>query len=244
MTARGGETRNLILGGAISVVQPQNGYRFSVDSVLLARFAAARSRDRVLELGAGCGVIAMIIAATANPRQIVAIEIQPEMAELAKRNARANGFENLDCICADLRARRIPEVSPASFDLVVANPPFHARNAGQESPDRSRRLARGGAGASMVEFVAAARRHVRNGGRVAMVFAASRSAELISTLREHRLEPKRIRFVHPRVGLPAASVLLEARANGGVEVVVAPPLILEELTGVYTEEARSILERL
>ena len=77
-----------------------------------------------------------------------------------------------------------------------------------------------------------------------MVFAASRSAELISTLREHRLEPKRIRFVHPRVGLPAASVLVEARANGGVEVVVAPPLILEELTGVYTEEARSILERL
>ena len=95
----------------------------------------------------------------------------------------------------------------------------------------------------MDEFVSAARRYVRNGGRVAMVFAASRSAEFISTLRDHRLEPKRLRFVHPRVELPAASVLVEARANGGREVVIEPPLILESRAGVYTEEARSILEQ-
>ena len=215
-----------------------------MDSILLARFASVRSRDRVLELGAGCGVIAMIIGATAQPREIVAIEIQPQMAKLAERNARANGFDNLDCICADLRDRRIAGVSPASFDLVVANPPFHAVNAGRESPNRSRRQARGGGGASMPDFVAAARRYVRNGGRIAMIFAASRSAELISTLRAHRLEPKRIRFVHPRVELPAASVLVEARANGGVEAVIEPPLVLERTAGVYTEEARSILERI
>lgn len=198
----------------------------------------------MLELGAGCGVVAMIVAATVHPREIVAIEIQPWMAELAERNARANGFEKLDCICADLRDRRIPGVSPASFDLVLANPPFHAANAGRESPNRSRRQARGGSGASMVEFVAAARRYVRNGGRVAMVFAASRSAELLSTMRERRLEPKRIRFVHPRIGSPAASMLVEARANGGREVIVEPPLVLEQTAGVYTDEARSMLERI
>ena len=186
----------------------------------------------------------MIVAATAHPREIVAIEIQPQMAELAERNARANGFEYLSCVCADLRDRKIAGIGAAGFDLVVANPPFHARNAGRESPNRSRRQARGGAGASMAEFVAAARRYVRNGGRVAIVFAASRSAELISTLREHRLEPKRLRFVHPRAELPAASVLVEARASGGVEVVVEPPLILEQSAGVYTDEARSLLERL
>ena len=243
-STRRNETQDQILGGAITVVQPQNGYRFSVDSILLGRFASARARDRVLELGAGCGVVSMIIAATAHPREIIAIELQRRMAELVERNARLNGFENLYCVCADLRDRKISAVRPASFDLVVANPPFHARDAGQESPNRSRRQARGGAGASMVEFISAGRRHVRNGGRVAIVFAASRSAELISTLREHRLEPKRIRFVHPRIGLPAASVLVEARANGGVEVVVEPPLILEAQPGVYTAEARSVLERI
>ncbi len=235
------ETHDTILGRAITIVQTKNGYRFSVDSILLARFATARSGDRILELGAGCGVIAAAIDAIARPREIVAIEIQPRMAELIERNAAINGFTNLRAVCADLRAKTIAGLKPASFDLVVANPPFHARLAGRESPNRSRRQARGGEGASCEEFVAAARRYVRNGGRVAMIFAATRTAELVSTMRARRLEPKRLRFVHPRLGLPASSVMVEARANGGIEVIVEPPLILEERAGVYTREAHALL---
>ncbi len=235
------ETRDTILGGAVTVVQMRAGYRFSVDSILLARFATVRERDRVLELGAGCGVISLIIAAIAHPREIAAVEIQPPMAQLIERNSAINGFANLRTICADIRAAKIPGIKPASFDLVVANPPFHARHAGRESPNRSRRQARGGEGASCEEFVSAARRYVRNGGRVAMIFAASRSAELISAMRANRLEPKRIRFVHPKAGLPASSVMVEARANGGIEVVVEPPLVLEKSPGVYTEEAQDMV---
>jgi tRNA1Val (adenine37-N6)-methyltransferase len=243
MTIRSEETLDTILGGALTVVQPRDGYRFSVDAILLARFATARSRDRVLELGGGCGVISMVIAATARPRETIALEIQPRMAQLAARNARDNGFPNLHCICADIRAADIPGVKQASFDLVVCNPPFHARGAGRESPNRSRRQARGDAGASLAEFTAAARRYARNGGRVATIFAAARSAELISTLRANRLEPKRVRFVHPRMELPASSVMIEARANGGIEVTIEPPLVLDERAGVYTEELRTLLER-
>src|SRR5215831_4953741 len=187
------ETLDTILGGALTVVQPRDGYRFSVDSILLARFATTRSRDRVLELGAGCGVIAMVIAAIARPRETIALELQPRMAQLAARNARDNGFANLHCLCADIRAAEIPGVKRASFDLVVCNPPFQAR---------------GDTGASLAEFTTAARRYVRNGGKVATIFAAARSAELISTLRAHRLEPKRMRFVHPRMDLPASSVMI------------------------------------
>jgi len=243
MTIRSDETRDTILGGALTVVQPRDGYRFSVDSILLARFATARSRDRVLELGGGCGVIAMVIAAIARPRETIALEIQPRMAQLAARNARDNGFANLHCMCADIRVPHIAGVKHGSFDLVVCNPPFHARGAGRQSPNRSRRQARGDMGASLAEFTAAARRYVRNGGRVATIFAAVRSAELISTLRANRLEPKRMRFVHPRMGLPASSVMIEARANGGIEVTIEPPLALEERAGAYTEEVRALLER-
>ena len=243
MTIRSDETLDTILGGALTVVQPRDGYRFSVDSILLARFASARSRDRVLELGGGCGVVSMVIAATVRPREIIALEIQPRMAQLAVRNARDNGFANLHCMCADIRAAEIPGVKQANFDLVVCNPPFHARGAGRQSPNRSRRQARGDAGASVAEFTTAARRYVRNGGRVATIFAAARSAELISTLRANRLEPKRVRFVHPRMELPASSVMIEARANGGIEVAIEPPLVLEERAGVYTEELRTLLER-
>jgi tRNA1Val (adenine37-N6)-methyltransferase len=243
MTIRSDETLDTILGGALSVVQPQDGYRFSVDSILLARFATARGRDRVLELGGGCGVISLVIMATARPRETIALEIQPRMAQLAARNARDNGFPNFRCMCADIRAADIPGVKQASFDLVVCNPPFHARGAGRQSPNRSRRQARGDTGASLAEFTTAARRYVRNGGRVATIFAAARSAELISTLRANRLEPKRIRFVHPRMELPASSVMIEARANGGIEVTIEPPLALQERTGVYTDEVRALLER-
>ena len=243
MTIRNDETRDTILGGALTVVQPRDGYRFSVDSILLARFATARSRDRVLELGGGCGVIAMVIAALTRPRETIVLEIQPQMAQLAARNARDNGLANLHCMCADIRAPHIAGVKQGSFDLVVCNPPFHARGAGRQSPNRSRRQARGDMGASLAEFAAAARRYVRNGGRVASIFAAVRSAELISTLRANRLEPKRMRFVHPRIGLPASSVMIEARANGGIEVTIEPPLVLEERAGVYTAEVRNLLER-
>jgi tRNA1(Val) A37 N6-methylase TrmN6 len=145
-------------------------------------------------------------------------------------------------IAADLRARRIAGVTPASFDLVVANPPFHAVRTGRESPDHSRRIARGGAGASLPEFVAAAGRYARNGARVAFVMAAARAGETISLMRSNRLEPKRLRFVHPRSELPASAVMIEARAGGGVEVIVEPPLFLHGRTGRYTDEARALLE--
>src|SRR5438445_11149457 len=107
MTTGSGETQDAILGGAITIVQPKNGYRFSIDSILLARFATARAGDRVLELGAGCGVIGLLVAAVAHPREIIAIEIQPEMAELAGRNARANGFVNLRCVVGDIRSSKL-----------------------------------------------------------------------------------------------------------------------------------------
>jgi tRNA1Val (adenine37-N6)-methyltransferase len=238
----GPESLDAILGGAIRLLQPRNGYRFSIEPVLLGRFVRARAHDAVLDLGAGCGVLGIVIATLNRPRAVVAIEIQPDLAELIGRNAALNEIPNLRAIAADLRARRIPGVAPASFDLVVANPPFHAPSAGRESPDRSRRIARGGTGASLADFVAAARRYARNGARVAFVLGAARSAELISLMRSHRLEPKRVRFVHPRAELPATAVMIEARADGGVEAAIEPPLFLHARTGRYTDEARALLE--
>lgn len=198
----------------------------------------------MLDLGAGCGVVAITLAMIAGVKQATALEIQPAMAAIAERNTVLNGLSNLRVICADLRSPRISGLAPASFDLVVANPPFHAIRTGRDSPDASRRIARGEGAASIADFARAARRYVRNGGRVAMVFAASRSTELIATMGSNNLEPKRLRFVHPRAELAASAVLLEARAGGGAEVIVEPPLVLHDRAGRYTDEARAILEAL
>ncbi|HXN13007.1 MAG TPA: methyltransferase [Candidatus Acidoferrales bacterium] len=235
------ETRDTILDGSITLIQPRHGYRFSVEAILLGRFARASTRDRVLELGAGCGVVSIMIAALHRPREVVALEIQPQLVEMIARNAEINGLESMHAVCADLRQKKMKGVESASFDLVVANPPYRAVAAGRENPDRGRRVARGESAALLADFVAAARHYARTGGRVAFVFTARRSAELISAMRSKQLEPKRIRFVHPQIARPASVILIEARVGGGIEVAIEPPLILYERPGIYAPEARALL---
>jgi tRNA1Val (adenine37-N6)-methyltransferase len=235
------ETRDSIFDGSITLIQPAHGYRFSVEAILLSRFARAGARDRVLDLGAGCGVVSIAIAALYRPREVVALEIQPTLAEMIARNAAINGLDSVHAICADIRQKKIASLAPATFDLVVANPPYRAAASGRENPDHSRRIARGETTATLADFVAAARRYARTRGRVCFVFAARRSAELVSAMRSNHLEPKRIRFVHPRLEMPASVILIEARAAGGIEVAIEPPLVLYGSPGTYTAEARALL---
>jgi FkbM family methyltransferase len=236
------ETTDSILNGALTLVQPRNGYRFSIDSILLGRFVRVRKRDRVLELGAGCGVISVMIAALRRPREVVAVEIQPDLAAIAERNAALNQLDSIRVISADLRARRIEGLAPASFDVIVANPPYRALGSGRRSPNPGRRVAREERAATLADFVAAAKRFAANGAKVAFVFDASRSAELLRCLAAHSLEPKRIRFVHPRADAPGATILVEARKGGGIEVAIEPPLMLYDRSGVYSDEARELMQ--
>ena len=236
-----GETIDSILNGRLRLIQPRNGYRFAVDAILLGRFIHPRPGARVLELGAGCGVISIMAAALYAPREVVAIEIQPELASLIDRNA---GLNNLDDgarrRCRSSRGA-IAGLDQASFDLVIANPPYRTQGSGRRSPVAGRDLARAEGGGALHDFVAAASRYLKHGGKAAFVFAAARTAELISELRTQRLEPKRLRMVHPRLEMPATTVLVEARKGGGVELEVQPPLILYASKGVYSQEAAAML---
>lgn len=239
-TSETNETCDAILGGAVRIFQPRNGYRFSIDSILLARFVTIRPRDRMLDLGAGSGVVSLAIAALAKPQEIVAIEKQAELVAMIRRNAASNRIDSIRAIAADLRMPT-NELRQNGFDVVVANPPYRANQTGRISPNAARHLARSEASATLEDFVAAAARYTRRGGRAAFVFAADRSAELIALLRINALEPKRIRFVHPYMDASATMMLVEARKNGGIEVAIEPPLILYEAPRIYSREARAML---
>ena len=236
-----GETVDSILGGSLRLIQPRRGYRFSVDAILLGRFIRPRPGARILELGAGCGVISIMATAHYAPREATAIELQSELADLIARNAALNNLAAVRAVAADLRTRAIGGVAPASFDLVIANPPYRAAGSGRRSPNAGRNLARAESAATLDDFVAAAARYLKHGGKAAFVFAASRGAELLSELHAHRLEPKRLRMVHPRRDLSATTMLVEARKGGGIELEVEPPLILYAAKGIYSEEAASML---
>ncbi len=238
-----GETTDSILNGAIRLIQPRRGYRFSVDAILLARFIRPRRGARILELGAGCGVISIIAAHLYAPREVAAVEIQPAMAALAERNAALNRLDNVRVIAADLRSLSTQGPGNTDFDLVIANPPYRAGGTGRRSPEAGRDLARAESAATLRDFVMAAACSLKHGGKAAFVFAAARGAELIGELRAARLEPKRVRMVHPRLELPATTMLIEARKGGGIELEVEPPLILYAASGVYSEEAKLLLGR-
>jgi len=183
-----------------------------------------------------------MIAALWLPREVVAIDIQPQLAALAARNAILNQLDSLRVINADLRTRRLEVLALASFNVIVANPPYRALRSGRPSPHPGRRVAREETTATLADFVAAAKRYAVNGAKAAFVFDASRSAELLRCLAAHSLEPKRIRFVHPRSDAPASTILVEARKGGGIEVAIEPPLILYDRPGVYSDDARNLMQ--
>ncbi len=239
-TTESSETCDAILGGEHPRHSAARGYRFSVDSILLARFVKVRKIDRVLELGRGYRRDLAGDCALYHPREIVALEIQPQLVAMLRRNAELNRIESIRAVAADLRqmpskCRR--KLRRRGRESSVSSKQDRPRN----SPDEGRRIARSESSATLEDFIAAASRCTRRGGKAAFVFAADRSAELISMLREHHLEPKRIRFVHPFANTPAAAILVEARKYGGIEVAIEPPLILFDAPGVYSREAREIL---
>ncbi|MBV8773240.1 MAG: methyltransferase [Deltaproteobacteria bacterium] len=234
------QTIDSILGGALIIVQPACGYRFAIDSILLGRFARPRRRARVLELGAGCGVVSIMIAALYQPAAVIAVELQPQLASMIAQNAALNGNLAVTATCADLR-HSIPGLMPGAFDYVIANPPYRSERRGRESPNPQRRAARSGDDTTLKAFVSAAARYANRGGKVAMIFTASRTVELIAELKDKSLEAKRIRFVHSRAGEAATMVLIEARKAGGIEAVIEPPLFIHGPSGSYSDEARAIL---
>lgn len=211
--------------------QPSRGFRFSLDALLLAAFAGReRVRGRVLDLGAGCGVVGLGLALDHPDFFGVGLDVNPDMLAHARENARRLGLaDRFAFLAGDVRFPGC--LAPESADLVLCNPPYRDPSSGRVCPDASRTMARFEAGASLADFVRAAAWAVRNRKPCAFIHLAERADELLHLLREGRLQPKEIRFVHPSVHGPARLALVRAVKNGGPGLTVAAPLILHEGEG-------------
>ncbi len=236
-----GETGDAALGGAVRVIQPSTGYRFAVDSILLARFASERPAVRALDLGCGAGVIALCLLALQGAREVLGIDIQEEMIDRARRATAWNGFESRARFEAgDVRA--VPDAWPAgAFDLVVSNPPYRPVHSGRVSPVVSAALSRHEIACSLPDVVAAARRVLARHGHLCLVYPASRLAALVAAVRDGGIEPKVLRLVHPRAEEPASLALLRAvkGAKEGLEIRI--PLVLHHRDGRYSRQAEELL---
>lgn len=238
------ETLDTVQVGQVKVLQPQAGYRFSLDSLLLCAFADIPARAQVIDLGTGSGVIPLLLARAGKGRAFVGIELQAEMAGRAARSVALNRLgEVIRVICADVRD--LPsKFSAGSFDAVVTNPPYRTPASGRVAPGAERGAARHELAGGLTDFLRAAAFVLNNGGRFCIVYLAERLAELLDEMRTFRLEPKRLRLVHSRFGDPAKLVLVEGRKNARPGLKVEMPLIVyrEGKGRDYTEELVEIFE--
>ncbi len=225
--------------GTVHITQPAKGARFTMDSLLLADFCRIRYRDRVLEPGAGTGIISLFLARKYHHAHITAVEFQTALASLCRVNIEGNGLQDrITLIQDDIRNLR-HSLKSCSFDAIVANPPYMRSGTGKNSASGERLSARHDGNASLSSWLDL-RLFLKNKGRYVLVFSASRAAEVMSLMRQKTLEPKRVRFVHPRRNEPAALVLIEAVKSAGVSLEVLPPLYVHGVNGAYSDEMQSI----
>jgi tRNA1(Val) A37 N6-methylase TrmN6 len=228
-------------GYDLRMIQPGNGYRFSLDPLLLCDFAVLRAGERVIDLGTGCGVIPLVLARQAGDASIVGVEFQEEMAALSARNAELNGLrERVEIVCDDVLSLRW-RFPVSSFDLVVANPPYRKQGSGKISPKAGRDRARHETTAGLADFLSAAKYLVKPGGRICFIYHPSRLQEFICCAAELKLALLRLRMVHGSVGAGAKMFLAELAKGRRADLTVEAPLIVYGDDGEYTAEVARML---
>lgn len=237
-------TDDTLFAGRLICRQPRDGYRFSVDAVLAAHFAAPKAGQRVLDLGCGCGVIGLVMAYRHPRISICGLELQADLATLAKTNIRDNGYEQR-CTVRQGDVRSIATLlAPESHDLVVTNPPYRKTETGRLNRDDQAAHARHELRGGIEDFVRAAAFAVKNRGKVVCVYPARRCNTLMAALHSQRLTPKRLQPVY---SYPAAAsaclVLIEAVKNGGEQMdLLAPFFIYQRRNGPYSPAMQAFYE--
>lgn len=225
--------------GVVHIAQPQRGHRFTLDSILLADFCRIKRNDRIFEPGAGTGIISLLLAKKFPTSRVVADEAEPYSYSLLRGNIERNGLmERVTPLNRDIQTIK-PSAAFRSFDVIVANPPYIQAGSGKKSPALERHVARHGEMGSLAAWVEL-ERLLKNKGKYYFVFSAQRAAELFGLAKAKKLEPKIVRFVHPRADRDGSLVLMEAVKGAGVGVKVLPPLIVHEDDGSYTKEMKAI----
>lgn len=234
-------TNDYCFEGRLKVCQPEAGFRFSVDAVLLGRWVRHKQHARVLDLGCGCGIMALMLAYLHNDMRVTGVEILPELAAVSRHNVALNGLSNLNIIEGDVCALKPGELG-APFDIIVSNPPFFKPGSGRVNLHEGEALARHEINLNLPRLAQTVRRLLENKGKLYVIYPAERLGELIAVLSEAKLTPKRLRCVHSRAGEPACLVLLESSFQSKHGLKVEPPLYIYQNADDYTNEVRRMYQ--
>lgn len=226
----------------LTLLQPRFGYRFTLDPLLLCDFSGAHNEETIVDLGAGSGVMALILAKMAPDATLIAFEQDHVSVDLARKNAGFNGLDGRISVLHEdvLQVRRHLPVS--CCDLVISNPPYRKQGRGRLNPNPGKLAGRHETTAGLSDFLAAAKYLVKPSGRICMVYHSARLPEFMAEAQLQKLAVLRLRMVH---GLPDAEgklFLVElAKARRQVSSLIMPPLVVRRDADHYTDEVNSIL---
>jgi len=238
-----GETIDDLQNG-YSIIQKADSFRYGVDAVLLSDFAAVKKEHRVIDLGTGTGIIPILIYAKHKPKKIAAVEVQPDMAEMAGRSIRLNELEQyIDVFCMNLK--EAPQYfGKACFDCVVTNPPYVKKDCGIINPSETKAVSRFEILCTLEDVLETSKELLKPGGKLFMIHRTDRLVDIIYHMRAKGIEPKRIRFIHPSPGKKPNLLLIEGSRGGNAELKFMDPLYIYDEKGQYTEEIHRIYGRI
>ena len=229
-----------------------NGYRiiqnpelfcFGADAVLLSDFAKAGEGDRVIDLCTGNGVIPMLMEAKTPAKSFVGLEIQEESAELGRRSALLNGIsDKVKIVTGDVK-EAVDIFGASSFEVVTVNPPYMNENHGIVNDFSPMAIARHELLCTLEDIIAQSARLLVPGGKFYMIHRPHRLSDIFRYLCEYRIEPKRMRFVHPFADKEPTMVLIEGSRGGKSHLRVEPPLVMYRAVNEYTDEILKIYGR-
>ncbi|WP_084242257.1 tRNA1(Val) (adenine(37)-N6)-methyltransferase [Planomicrobium okeanokoites] len=236
------ERLDYLLAEELRIIQSPSVFSFSLDAVLLARFAyVPLKRGKIVDLCTGNGAIPLFLSARTESK-IIGVELQERLVHMAQRSVAYNELESqISILQGDVKA--IPEtLGFEKYDVVTCNPPyFPADNMSDKNISEHMAIARHELHLTLDEAVRSASQLLKQGGKAAFVHRSGRLIDLITAMRANRLEPKRVRLVYPKAGKEANTLLIEGIKDGKPDLKILPPLIVYGDDGEYTEEVREML---
>ena len=237
------ETLDDLQLGGIYVIQKKDAFRFGVDAVLLANFARVKRDMTVIDLCTGTGIVPFVLAGKTAAAHITGVEIQNEMVEMANRSTQYNKLERrVDFINGDLKDLKLLK-NLTKADVITVNPPYKLQNSGIINLDDKNAIARHEICCTLEDVIIACRVLLKDNGRMYMVHRPDRLADILCTMRKHKIEPKTIRMIHPNTKKAPNIVLVEGQRDGGAFLKWEPSLYVYNDEGGYTEEIERIYGR-
>jgi tRNA1Val (adenine37-N6)-methyltransferase len=242
ISLREGEKLDELFNGRLKIIQKKGGYRFSVDALFLAQFTSQLSAHSIIDLGTGSGIIPLILARKTAAHTIVGVEVQEEMADMARRTILLNELsERVTILHEDLR-NMCDCFPPASFDLVVSNPPYYPVSDGRINPTEQKAIARHEIMISLEDLVARAHYLVKQTGSVVIIFPAKRLIDLLSALTLAAIKPRLLRMIYSQKNGEGKLVIVEACKGGKQELEITQPFFVYDSKGGYSEEMQKIYD--